>query len=112
MNHIEIARICHQANKAYCEALGDRTQLDWENASDWQRESAVRGVAYALNNPGATPESQHEAWRQDKLAAGWTLGPVKNPELKQHPCLVPYDQLPIEQRRKDALFQAIARALC
>jgi len=36
---------------------------------------------------------------------------VKDPEKKQHPCFVPYDELPIQQRRKDALFVSIVRAL-
>jgi hypothetical protein len=44
---------------------------------------------------------------QEKKAAGWIYGPVKDPEKKEHPCIVPYDQLPIEQRTKDYLFKAI-----
>jgi hypothetical protein len=36
---------------------------------------------------------------------------VKNPDAKEHPCFVPYDELPAEQRTKDYLFQAVVRAL-
>ena len=42
-----------------------------------------------------------------KTAEGWSWGPVKDPERKQHPCMVPYDQLPQEQRAKDYIFRAI-----
>jgi hypothetical protein len=71
----------------------------------------IKGVEYALANPDAPPSAQHEAWLADKLADGWKYGPEKKPENKEHPCCIPYDQLPIEQRRKDALFKAVVAAL-
>ena len=106
----DIARICHEANRAYCVTLGDATQLPWDQAPQWQRQSAVSGVVYALTHPEATPRSQHESWLADKQAAGWIAGPVKDEGLKTHPCCVPYDDLPVAQRRKDSLFLAIVRA--
>ena len=36
----------------------------------------------------------HEVWAENRLEQGWTYGEVRNDELKQHPCLVPYDELP------------------
>lgn len=111
MTPVEIARVCHDANRAYCLALGDRTQQPWDDAEHGQRESAVAGVVYALEHPEATPAQQHLAWCQDKADAGWTYGPAKDPQRKTHPCLIPYDQLPEAQRRKDALFLAVVRAL-
>lgn len=44
-------------------------------------------------------------------AAGWKYGPVKDPERKEHPCFVPYDGLPPEQRAKDYLFRAVVHQL-
>jgi len=35
----DIARMCHQINKSYCEAIGDYSQVDWENAPEWQKQS-------------------------------------------------------------------------
>lgn len=43
----------------------------------------------------------------DKVAEGWTYGPQKNPELKQHPCIVPPGELPVEQQAKDYIFRAV-----
>lgn len=105
------ARVCHEANRAICVAFGDNSQLPWADAADWQRSSAVAGVAFALDNPDAPPSAQHEAWCADKVAAGWVYGPAKDEVAKTHHCLVPYDQLPPNQRAKDHVFKAIVNTL-
>lgn len=110
-NVTEIAKVCHSANKAYCETVGDYSQKSWEDAESWQRDSAIKGVFYRLNNPDAPKSAQHDAWMQDKLNDGWVYGEVKDAKAKTHPCIVSYDQLPVMQQKKDALFQAIVDAL-
>ena len=105
-----IARTCHQANKAICEAFGDFSQKDFDEAQDWQIESALRGVDFAINNPDAPASSQHDAWMQDKIADGWVYGDLKDPEAKTHPCMVPFEELPKEQQAKDLVFKAIVCA--
>jgi len=47
----------------------------------------------------------------DKEADGWVYGVIKDPAAKTHPCMVPFEQLPAEQRAKDLGFKAIVRAL-
>lgn len=111
MTAAQIAYVCHEANRAYCEMIGDNTQNPWDNAETWQRESAVRGVEYALVNPEAPPSAQHEAWLADKTRDGWIFGAVKDPAKKEHPCMVPYDELPLAQRLKDSLFKAVVKGL-
>ncbi len=111
MTDEEIARVAHEVNRAYCAAIGDRSQPAWEEAPPWQRDSPVNGVAFHRAHPGAEPADSHVAWLNEKLRDGWTWGPVKNPELKQHPCFVPYDQLPEAQRAKDYLFMGTVKAL-
>lgn len=110
MNVKIIAKICHEANRALCEASGDHSQVSWELAEEWQRESAVRGVQFRIYNPNASAAAQHEAWCNDKIKDGWEFGPVKDAVKKEHPCLVPYDELPFEQRAKDYVFSAIVNA--
>lgn len=105
-----IARICHETNRAYCESIRDTSQRPWEAADEWQRQSAVKGVQFALDNPGAAAAAQHEAWLADKQRDGWTYGPVKDPVKKEHPCMVSYAELPLEQRVKDHLFRGVVRA--
>ncbi|PZG20641.1 hypothetical protein C1J01_08915 [Nonomuraea aridisoli] len=105
-----VARICHEANRAVQALTNDPAPSPaWEDAPEWQRESAVAGVETARS--GATPEQLHESWRAHKEADGWTYGDVKDADAKTHPCLVPYGELPAEQRAKDAIFHAIVRAV-
>jgi hypothetical protein len=106
-----IAHICHEANRAYCLSIGDRSQSPWDSATKWQQESMVAGVEFCLANPDAPPSANHEAWLQHKLAEGWKYGETKDPEKKEHPCCVPYDQLPDEQKVKDRLIKAIVAVL-
>lgn len=107
----DIARVAHEVNRAYCQAIGDDSQPAWADAPDWQRDSALSGVAFHLTNPDATPENSHEKWLEQKRADGWRYGPTKNPETKEHPCFVAYGELPAEQRAKDYLFRAVVHAL-
>lgn len=106
MKVLVIARVAHEINRAYCASLGDTSQPAWEDAPEWQQQSAIAGVEMHLANPDATPEQSHESWLAQKVAAGWVYGEVKDAEKKQHPCCVPYDQLPPEQKAKDYLFRA------
>lgn len=104
----DVAAICHEANRAYCEyVMCDTSQTSWETAPHWQKESALKGV-YAVQ-AGKTPEQLHEAWSNQKRAEGWVYGPTKDARQKTHPCLVPYDDLPEDQKKKDFLFHAVAR---
>lgn len=104
-----IARICHEANRAICEAAGDHSQKPWDEAEDWQRDSALKGVIFAIENPEAPPEAQHNAWMADKIADGWVYGETKDTDARTHPCIVAYSDLPFEQRVKDHVFKAIVK---
>lgn len=107
----DIAAIAHEANRMLCLTHGDTSQTDWMQAPDWQRESAINGVLFHIANPSATPEDSHVSWMKEKASEGWKYGPAKSPENKEHPCMVPYAELPAEERAKDYLFRGIVHAL-
>ncbi len=107
---IKIARVCHEVNKAYCEAIGDKSQKHWGLAEDWQKESSINGVNYFLKNKDCSPEDTHRDWCKQKIADGWSYGKVKDPDNKQHPCLVDYNSLPFEQQVKDQLWVAVVKS--
>ncbi len=111
MNIEDIARVAHEVNRAYCQALGDNSQPCWEEAPQWQKDSALNGVRLHVHDPQAGPEASHESWMAQKIAEGWVYGPEKNPSLKQHHCLVPFSELPREQQAKDFLFRGVVHSL-
>lgn len=106
-----IARVIHAANRAYCQEIGDFSQLPWDEAPDWQQRSAIEAVHHVQQNPDVSPASLHDHWVRHKISEGWRWGEVKDAEAKTHPCMVDFDSLPIEQRCKDTLVTQIARIL-
>lgn len=108
---LAVAAVCHEANRALCAGLGDYSQSSWSEAPEWQIQSAVTGVKFNLDNPDAPASASHDSWLAEKERDGWKYGPVKDADKKEHPCYVPYEQLPQEQQAKDHLFKAIVAAL-
>ena len=104
------AKVAHDANRSYCQTLGDFSQEPWETAPEWQRRSAIAGVEAIVANSKLTPEQSHESWMRMKLDDGWIYSEVKDANKKTHPCLIEYQELPIEQRKKDSIFGAVVRA--
>ena len=112
MEHLDhIAKVCHEANRAYCQAVGDNSQPAWEAAPEWQRQSARTGVQFIVDNPDAGPDASHNSWLAEKKADGWKYGRAKSGVKKTHPMMVPYSDLPDIERRKDALVNAVIDAL-
>lgn len=107
----KIAQVAYETNRTYCALQGDKSFGPWEDAPDWQKKTLLDGVMFHMKHPEAGPEVSHVNWLAHKLAEGWTYGPVKNPDLKQHPCCVPYSDLPPTQKAKDSLFIGVVRAL-
>lgn len=107
-----IAELCHEANRVYCLSIGDRSQPLWLDAPEWQKQSALNGVSFHIENPKAGDYASHESWMKEKVESGWVYGEEKNPELKTHPCIVPFSELPFEQQFKDRLFRSIVHTCC
>ena len=110
MNTNDIAKVCHEVNRAYCQALGDNSQPAWDDAPEWQRSSARMGVdLHTMGDFG--PEASHISWMEQKVETGWVYGEVKDEVKKTHPCIMPFTQLPKEQKAKDYLFRQIVHSL-
>jgi hypothetical protein len=115
MQSIEvIAKVVHEANRAYSEAIGDHSQVPWEEAPQWMKSSVIDGVQFNLRKLrqgyAVMPSASHENWLKQKQEEGWRYGPVKDPEKKLHPCFRPYDELPLNLKLKDYIFCAIVEA--
>ena len=55
----------------------------------------------------ADPEELHDDWVRAYEEMGWRYGPVRDPEAKTHPDMVPFDQLEQREQDKDAVFIAL-----
>ena len=106
-----IAKVAHEINRAFCLAIGDTSQPTWEDAPDWQKNSAIAGVKIHMLNPDLTPQESHAAWLEHKVKDGWVYGPEKDSEKKTHPCVIAYEDLPLEQKAKDYLFKQVIHSL-
>ena len=115
------AQAAHETNRVWClTAFADRADplklvsSHWEDLPDWHQNSLKSGVKIAIEKSVAgepTPEEMHESWMAYKLQDGWTFGPEPDSLLKQHPCLVPYEDLPSRERIKDTLFLKTVRLI-
>jgi len=43
----------------------------------------------------------HEVWARARMAQGWTYGEIRNDRLKQHPDLIPFEELTEEEADYD-----------
>jgi hypothetical protein len=46
-------------------------------------------------------KNAHDIWAQQRLTEGWTYGPQRDDQAKQHPCLVAYEELPDSEKDYD-----------
>ena len=65
-----------------------------ENLDNIQLSEELNGLVEAM------AKNVHEVWAAGRIADGWTKGP-RNDALRQHPCLVPYDELSEEEKDYD-----------
>lgn len=46
-------------------------------------------------------KNTHEVWAKNRISEGWTYGKERNDEIKTTPCLVPYEELPENEKSYD-----------
>ena len=49
----------------------------------------------------AMAKNVHDVWAQSRMEQGWTYGLERNDQLKHHPCLVAYEDLPDVEKAYD-----------
>jgi len=55
----------------------------------------------------SSPEELHEDWVKSYEEMGWRHGPKRSVVLKEHPDMVPFDELEPSEQAKDAVFVAL-----
>ena len=105
-----IALMCHELNRAYCQMIGKDIPPPWHEAFEDHKKCVIEGVRFVmLNDP--TPIESHENWMHCKNRQGWKYGPVKDEKAKTHPNMVEYKDLPQEQKIKDIMFLAMVKMM-
>ena len=66
-----------------------------ENLDGIQLSDELNGLVEAM------AKNVHDVWAQSRIEQGWTYGPERNDQLKQHPCLVAYEDLPEVEKAYD-----------
>lgn len=106
---LQIANTCHEANRVLQAHFGDEVSPPWHDAPGDIQRSAMMGVHRVMQGQG--PRELHESWMESKIAEGWKYGLKKDYNKKTHPCIVPYDELPDDQKIKDDMFLAVVKSL-
>jgi hypothetical protein len=55
----------------------------------------------------SSPAELHDDWVKSYEEMGWKYGPKRSVILKEHPDMVPFDQLEPHEQDKDAVFVAL-----
>jgi len=103
------ARAAYEAIRAYRAALGESDRGPWELSAPAVVSGYCNAVEKAIG--GASPAEQHAAWLADKLAQGWSYGLLGSDERRESPNMVPYTDLPEEQRWKDQIVAGVVGSL-
>lgn len=106
-----IAEFVHEALSDWARLRGLPEYPSWSEAEEWMRASTIESVEHALAHPDAPPGAQHVQWMEQKIRDGFRWGENKDAEAKTHPMLVPFADLPEDERAKDAIVIALVKAL-
>jgi len=71
--------------------------LHIEPSTDWREQR----FSFSEEEVEALARLEHLRWMQEKTASGGKYGPVKDKHKKIHPCLVPWEKLPEDEKEKD-----------
>ena len=99
MTKLELSKVMHHIMEVINEELGKSTsEFDYDDCS------------YIFDfDLSTTPEEIHEKWMDKKLEDGWIYGEIKDEVEKTHPCIVPYEELPMSEKIKDLVALGIFR---
>ena len=106
----EIAQFSNAINRTYSQILG-REDLAGQWVTQLQRQNIIECVDAVRRGLITASGEAHERWLWKHIEDGWVYGPVKDAVLKQHPCLLPFGQLPEEEQFRDWLFLTTVKGL-
>jgi hypothetical protein len=108
---LRLTQIVYEVNRTIRMCNGQAPIPAFEDAGQAKADSLLKAIIDVWSNCHYScdidGEKQHNNWVYAKLKEGWTYGPVEDFNKKQHPNLVPFEQLPWSEKIKDALFLSV-----
>jgi hypothetical protein len=111
-NKAQIARVCHEAVRAYARAMGDFSYDPWDLAAKWRHAVTLNAVTYAIVHDHPGPEAVHGNWVRFMEEQGWSFGVARDDGRKKHYLMRAYEVLPTHHQAKFHIFCAIVHAMC
>lgn len=106
----QIAYVVHEVVRAYVEARGGY-MTPWSDARPGERKAMLHVVRNVRRQPDTPPGERHAAWCDRRRAEGWRWGPVLDIEAKAHPSLMPWPELPEDDRVRECLMIGAVKCL-
>lgn len=115
MNQYKIAEILHNAISAIPRTDGS-VIVPWDALNGVLKDRAVDTVRCLMTDRMALgveipAKELHDIWHANMIDMGWYYGPTYSFEQKLHPSMVPFDELPDDEKIKDAIWSGIIYAL-
>jgi hypothetical protein len=105
----EITRLIYEATRL--EAVWSKRPVipeRWKDRDDKFKDQMIKLVSgYLSVDPLPTPEEAHNSWMEAYYKMGWKYGKKRDVVKKTHPDLVPFYDLPKDERDKDSIFLAL-----
>ena len=107
-------RIVQAAIREYTDSplCWDLPQWEWARANYVSTERLRHGMMLRdANGPGLPYDAARNMWLRQMEADGWRYGPVGSVENKEHPWMIPYEDLPVDEKIRHRLRAGVADAM-
>lgn len=104
----KIAEVIYEATRLEAE-WSERSIVPerWNERDEKFRNQFVDIISkYLSDDTLPTPEEAHDSWMKAYEEMGWKYGEVRDAELKTHPDMLPFNELPKDEKDKEAIFLA------
>lgn len=104
-NMREIAKWIYEATRL--EAKWSKRKIVpeiWENRDEAFQGQFIKVIKKYFEEELPTPKEAHDSWMKAYEKMGWKYGFVRDIKKKTHPDMVSFEDLPKDERDKDAIF--------
>lgn len=107
MTYDELPEFMKEDNREAARRIGDVLGLAGlilvprEAGQAWENKEQATILDAIAQNLEILAEGEHDGWADARQRHGWRIGPEKNIEAREHPLLMPYEELSEKEKNKD-----------